>query len=79
MSRQQHPPKKDFVRAVSLLTGYFVQSGGAAGSSLYYLSQLDPRGERNRIPLSSRPGVGPHLALQTSLLLSFQVLYQSGW
>ncbi|XP_057706408.1 START domain-containing protein 10 [Corythoichthys intestinalis] len=40
----QHPPKKDFVRAVSLLTGYFIQSAGAEGSSLYYLSQLDPRG-----------------------------------
>ncbi|XP_077388738.1 START domain-containing protein 10 isoform X2 [Festucalex cinctus] len=40
----QHPPKKDFVRAVSLLTGYFVQSSGADGSSLYYLTQLDPRG-----------------------------------
>uniref|UniRef100_A0A3Q2YAQ0 START domain-containing protein 10 n=1 Tax=Hippocampus comes TaxID=109280 RepID=A0A3Q2YAQ0_HIPCM len=42
--KHQHPPKKDFVRAVSLLTGYLVQSGGAGGSSLYYLSQLDPRG-----------------------------------
>ncbi|KAM9833717.1 START domain-containing protein 10 [Syngnathus typhle] len=40
----EHPPKKDFVRAVSLLTGYFVQSSGADGSSLYYLTQLDPRG-----------------------------------
>ncbi|XP_061690406.1 START domain-containing protein 10 isoform X2 [Syngnathoides biaculeatus] len=40
----QHPPKKDFVRAVSLLTGYFIQSDGADSSSLYYLSHLDPRG-----------------------------------
>lgn len=40
----QHPPKKDYVRAVSLLTGYLIQSNGAAGSTLYYLTQVDPRG-----------------------------------
>ncbi|XP_008300876.1 PCTP-like protein [Stegastes partitus] len=40
----QHPPKKDYVRAVSLLTGYLIQSNGTAGSTLYYLTQVDPRG-----------------------------------
>ncbi|XP_068596730.1 START domain-containing protein 10 [Brachionichthys hirsutus] len=40
----QHPPKKDCVRAVSLLTGYLIQSNGANSSTLYYLTQMDPRG-----------------------------------
>uniref|UniRef100_A0A4W6FQS4 StAR-related lipid transfer (START) domain containing 15 n=1 Tax=Lates calcarifer TaxID=8187 RepID=A0A4W6FQS4_LATCA len=40
----QHPPKKDYVRAVSLLTGYLIQSNGANCSTLYYLTQVDPRG-----------------------------------
>ncbi|TKS65361.1 START domain-containing protein 10 [Collichthys lucidus] len=40
----QHPPKKDYVRAVSLLTGYLIQSNGANSSTLYYLTQVDPRG-----------------------------------
>lgn len=30
---------------MSLLTGYLVQASGAAGSTLYYLTQVDPRGE----------------------------------
>ncbi|XP_056238062.1 START domain-containing protein 10 isoform X2 [Seriola aureovittata] len=41
----QHPPKKDYVRAVSLLTGYLIQSNGANCSTLYYLTQVDPRGD----------------------------------
>ncbi|XP_047441040.1 START domain-containing protein 10 [Mugil cephalus] len=40
----QHPPRKDFVRAVSLLTGYLIQSNGDTSSTLYYLTQVDPRG-----------------------------------
>uniref|UniRef100_H3CBW7 START domain-containing protein 10 n=2 Tax=Tetraodon nigroviridis TaxID=99883 RepID=H3CBW7_TETNG len=40
----QHPPKKDYIRAVSLLTGYLIQASGAACSTLYYLTQVDPRG-----------------------------------
>ncbi|KAK7916245.1 hypothetical protein WMY93_012006 [Mugilogobius chulae] len=40
----QHPPKKDYVRAVSLLTGYLIQSTGPSSSTLYYLTQLDPKG-----------------------------------
>ncbi|KAL3067664.1 hypothetical protein OYC64_022122, partial [Pagothenia borchgrevinki] len=41
---QDHPPKKDFVRAVSLLTGYLIQSNGPSSSTLYYLTQMDPKG-----------------------------------
>ncbi|XP_047210253.1 START domain-containing protein 10 isoform X2 [Girardinichthys multiradiatus] len=40
----QHPPKKDYVRAVSLLTGYLIQSNSSTSSTLYYLTQVDPRG-----------------------------------
>uniref|UniRef100_A0A8C6SP09 StAR-related lipid transfer (START) domain containing 15 n=1 Tax=Neogobius melanostomus TaxID=47308 RepID=A0A8C6SP09_9GOBI len=40
----QHPPKKDYVRAVSLLTGYLIQSTGPSSSTLYYLTQVDPKG-----------------------------------
>ncbi|CAL8358031.1 unnamed protein product [Merluccius merluccius] len=40
----QHPPKKDFVRAVSLLTGYLIQSNGPSSCTLYYLTQVDPKG-----------------------------------
>ncbi|XP_055016063.1 START domain-containing protein 10 [Boleophthalmus pectinirostris] len=40
----QHPPKKEYVRAVSLLTGYLIQSTGPNSSTLYYLTQVDPKG-----------------------------------
>uniref|UniRef100_A0A4W5JTA3 StAR-related lipid transfer (START) domain containing 15 n=1 Tax=Hucho hucho TaxID=62062 RepID=A0A4W5JTA3_9TELE len=40
----QYPPRKDYVRAVSLLTGYLIQSNGANSSTLYYLTQVDPKG-----------------------------------
>ncbi|XP_040031569.2 START domain-containing protein 10 [Gasterosteus aculeatus] len=40
----QHPPKKDYVRAVSLQTGYLIQPNGTGCSTLYYLTQMDPRG-----------------------------------
>ena len=42
-SVQQHPPKKDYVRAVSLLTGYLIQSNGPSSCTLYYLTQVDPQ------------------------------------
>ncbi|KAG7277944.1 hypothetical protein CRUP_022114 [Coryphaenoides rupestris] len=41
----QHPPKKGYVRAVSLLTGYLIQSNGPSSCTLYYLTQVDPKGE----------------------------------
>ncbi|XP_042182018.1 START domain-containing protein 10-like [Oncorhynchus tshawytscha] len=40
----QYPPKKDYVRAVSLLTGYLIQSNEENSSTLYYLTQVDPKG-----------------------------------
>ncbi|XP_043377264.1 START domain-containing protein 10 isoform X2 [Chelonia mydas] len=40
----KYPPRKDFVRAVSLQTGYLVRANGPHGCTLYYLTQVDPRG-----------------------------------
>ncbi|XP_072837193.2 START domain-containing protein 10 isoform X1 [Pogona vitticeps] len=40
----KYPPRKDLVRAVSLLTGYLVQSTGPNSCSLTYLAQVDPKG-----------------------------------
>ncbi|OCT96294.1 hypothetical protein XELAEV_18013970mg [Xenopus laevis] len=40
----KYPPRKDLVRAVSIQTGYLIQSGGPKSSTLIYLAQVDPRG-----------------------------------
>ncbi|XP_071615086.1 START domain-containing protein 10 [Heliangelus exortis] len=40
----KYPPRKDFVRAVSLQTGYLIKANGAGACVLYYLTQVDPRG-----------------------------------
>lgn len=40
----KYPPRKDLVRAVSLLAGYLVQSTGPNSSILTYLAQVDPKG-----------------------------------
>ena len=46
-SLQNHPPKKDRVRAVSIQTGYLVQSQGPTNHcTLTYLAQVDPRGKQ---------------------------------
>ncbi|XP_045534687.1 START domain-containing protein 10 [Papilio machaon] len=41
---KDYPPRKGFVRAVSLLTGFVVRSRQGAGSWLGYVSRSDPRG-----------------------------------
>ncbi|XP_053129627.1 START domain-containing protein 10-like [Hemicordylus capensis] len=40
----KYPPRKDLVRAVSLLAGYLVQSTGPDSCVLTYLAQVDPKG-----------------------------------
>ncbi|KAM9511696.1 START domain-containing protein 10-like [Salvelinus alpinus] len=40
----KYPPKKDLVRAMSLLTGYLVKAIGPNSCSFTYLSQADPKG-----------------------------------
>lgn len=45
VSLQKYPPRKDCVRAVSLQTGYLIKATDKSGCILYYLTQVDPRGE----------------------------------
>ncbi|KAJ8281664.1 hypothetical protein COCON_G00041830 [Conger conger] len=40
----KYPPRKDLVRAISVLTGYLVKSTGPSSCIFTYLSQADPRG-----------------------------------
>ncbi|XP_030650346.1 START domain containing 14 [Chanos chanos] len=40
----KYPPRKDLVRAISILTGYLVKSTGPNSCSFTYLSQADPKG-----------------------------------
>ncbi|KAM6933417.1 START domain-containing protein 10 isoform 1-T2 [Xenentodon cancila] len=40
----KYPPKKDMVRAVSIQTGYMIQSQGLNDCTLTYMAQVDPRG-----------------------------------
>ncbi|KAI1898082.1 hypothetical protein AGOR_G00068680 [Albula goreensis] len=39
-----YPPRKDLVRAISILTGYMLKPTGPNSCSFTYLSQADPRG-----------------------------------
>uniref|UniRef100_A0AAV2MJT0 START domain-containing protein 10 n=1 Tax=Knipowitschia caucasica TaxID=637954 RepID=A0AAV2MJT0_KNICA len=40
----QFPPRSDLVRAVSILTGYYIKPLGPNSCTFYYLSQADPKG-----------------------------------
>lgn len=40
----KYPPTKDLVRAVSMLTGYFIKPTGPNSCTFIYLSQADPKG-----------------------------------
>ncbi|KJE95795.1 hypothetical protein CAOG_06210 [Capsaspora owczarzaki ATCC 30864] len=50
VAHDECPPKKEFIRAVSILTGYLVRPSGESSSSsssgcqLTYITQTDPRG-----------------------------------
>jgi hypothetical protein len=43
VTHERHPPLKNFVRAVSFVTGFLVRPAGD-GSSLSYVTQSDPKG-----------------------------------
>lgn len=40
----KYPPRKDLVRAVSIQTGYLIQSTGPKNCVITYLAQVDPKG-----------------------------------
>ncbi|KAM3867028.1 START domain containing 14 [Diretmus argenteus] len=40
----KYPPRNDLVRAISILTGYFIMPTGPNSCSFTYLSQADPKG-----------------------------------
>ncbi|MGH0184498.1 UNVERIFIED_CONTAM: hypothetical protein FKN15_018313, partial [Acipenser sinensis] len=41
----KYPAKKSMVRAVSIQTGYFIQSNGPKSCTLTYLAHVDPKGK----------------------------------
>ncbi|XP_066571245.1 START domain containing 14 [Amia ocellicauda] len=44
VKHKKYPPRKDLVRAVSILTGYLIQPTGSNSCIFTYLSQADPKG-----------------------------------
>lgn len=63
---QKYPPRKDLVRAVSIQTGYLIQSTGPKSCVITYLAQVDPKGEGLALAayhgiLPYTTGVGPDL------------------
>lgn len=51
---QKYPPTSKFVRAVSILTGYFIKATGPTSCVFTYLSQADPKGRSTNTLLSPR-------------------------
>nr|XP_060159637.1 START domain-containing protein 10 isoform X3 [Globicephala melas] len=41
---KKYPPRKDLVRAVSIQTGYLIQSTGPKSCVITYMAQVDPKG-----------------------------------
>ncbi|XP_072432861.1 START domain-containing protein 10 isoform X1 [Chiloscyllium punctatum] len=44
VKHSKYPPRKERVRAVSVQTGYLVETNSANSSTLTYLAQVDPKG-----------------------------------
>lgn len=44
VKHKKYPPKSNLVRAVSLLTGYYIKATGPDSCTFIYLSQADPKG-----------------------------------
>ncbi|XP_040820223.1 START domain-containing protein 10 isoform X1 [Ochotona curzoniae] len=45
----KYPPRKDLVRAVSIQTGYLIQSTGPNSCVITYLAQVDPKGHEEDV------------------------------
>ncbi|XP_060032854.1 START domain-containing protein 10 isoform X1 [Erinaceus europaeus] len=45
----KYPPRKDLVRAVSIQTGYLIQSTGPKSCIITYLAQVDPKGHEEDV------------------------------
>ncbi|GCC39703.1 hypothetical protein chiPu_0023636, partial [Chiloscyllium punctatum] len=43
VKHSKYPPRKERVRAVSVQTGYLVETNSANSSTLTYLAQVDPK------------------------------------
>ncbi|CAG09805.1 unnamed protein product, partial [Tetraodon nigroviridis] len=49
----KYPPTRNFVRAVSLLTGYFIKATGPSSCIFIYLSQADPKGSIPKVVVNT--------------------------
>uniref|UniRef100_A0A3Q4AEL9 START domain-containing protein n=1 Tax=Mola mola TaxID=94237 RepID=A0A3Q4AEL9_MOLML len=49
----KHPPCSNFVRAVSILTGYLIKSTGPSSCTFIYLSQADPKGSIPKVVVNT--------------------------
>uniref|UniRef100_A0A803SL98 START domain-containing protein 10 n=1 Tax=Anolis carolinensis TaxID=28377 RepID=A0A803SL98_ANOCA len=65
----KYPPRKDLVRAVSILAGYLVEPTGTNSCRLTYLAQVDPKDDEEdaqgvlEIPLLEAGAQGQHKAV----------------
>lgn len=49
----KYPPRKEYVRAISILTGYFIKPIGPNSCTFIYLSQADPKGSLPKVVVNT--------------------------
>ncbi|XP_072293326.1 START domain containing 14 [Eucyclogobius newberryi] len=49
----KYPPRSDLVRAISILTGYYIKPLGPNSCTFYYLSQADPKGSLPKLVVNT--------------------------
>ncbi|XP_035525296.1 START domain containing 14 [Morone saxatilis] len=49
----KYPPRRDLVRAISILTGYFIKPTGPNSCTFIYLSQADPKGSLPKVVVNT--------------------------
>ncbi|XP_041534467.1 START domain-containing protein 10-like [Microtus oregoni] len=64
----KYPPRKDLVRAVSIQTGYLIQSTGPKSCVITYLAHVDPKGSLPKWVVNK--SLQPHLILCRVLSIS---------